>query len=102
MRRHVKNALIAAAITAVSGIVLFLAMAYSIEWLMIVAYPLNLPGLLPTYILGLGSGGDVGAVLPTDVAQYVLGFFVWWGVITLADNRAGAIKRKPEDAHPQV
>jgi hypothetical protein len=102
MKRHVKSALIAGAITAVSGIAFFLGMTRSMEWLIAATYPLNLPGLFLTYLLGLGSGGDVGAVLHTDLTQYVLTFLFWWGVLTLADARAGGAKRKPEDANPNA
>jgi hypothetical protein len=46
------------------------------------------PGLYLAYSLGLGSGAH-GAVVHTDIGQYVLTFLVWWGVLGLATARSG-------------
>jgi hypothetical protein len=75
MKRHVTSALIAGAMTAVSGIAFFLGISRSIAWLFGPAYLLMTPGLFLAFFLGLGSGAH-GAVLHTDVAQYVLTFLV--------------------------
>jgi hypothetical protein len=101
MKRHVTSALIAGAVTAVSGIAFFLGMSRSFEWLMAPAYILMAPGLILSFFLGLGSGAH-GAVLHTDFAQYVLTFLAWWGVFTLADARAGGAKREPKGPHPKA
>ena len=82
MKRHVRNALIAGAITATAGIVLYAAIVLSNEWLAAPAYMLMAPGMILVFFLGLGSGGH-GAVTHTDIAQYVVTFLVWWGLLTL-------------------
>ena len=97
MRRHLTSALIAAAITAVSGIAFFAGMSRTIGWLVAPAYVLMAPGLFLAFFLGFGSGGH-GAVLHTDVIPYLLTFIVWWGVVTFVDTRAGGAKRGPEGA----
>ena len=101
MKRHVTSALIAGAITAVSGIAFVLGMSRSIELLVAPAYLLMAPGLFLAFVLGLGSGAH-GAVLHTDFAQYALTFLVWWGLFTLADARAGGAKREPKRPHPKA
>jgi hypothetical protein len=98
MKRHVTSALIAAAVTAVSGIALFLGISRSIVWLFAPAYLLMGPGMYLAFFLGLGSGAH-GAVVHTDIAQYVLTFLLWWGVFTLA-GRADA-KREPKGVRPR-
>ena len=98
MKRHVTSALIAGAVTAVSGIAFFLGMSRSIEWLMAPAYLLLAPGLILSFFLGLGSGAH-GAVLHTDVANYVLTFLVWWGFLfalaSLPSRQDGTGGRQP-------
>jgi hypothetical protein len=101
MKRHVTSALIAGAMTAVSGIAFFLGISRSIAWLFGPAYLLMTPGLFLAFFLGLGSGAH-GAVLHTDFAQYVLTFLVWWGVVTFAGARAGGAKREPKGAQPKA
>jgi hypothetical protein len=93
---YVTSAVIAGAITAVGGTAYFFGMTRS-EWLIAAAYPLMFPGLFLTYLLGLGSGGDVGAVLHTDVALYVLTFLVWWGLITVVARVAGGSPKGEPD-----
>lgn len=83
MKRHVTSALWAGAITVVSGIGLFAGMSGSKGWFVIPAYVLMAPGLYLAFFLGLGSGAH-GAVLHTDIAHYVLTFFVWWGIVEFA------------------
>jgi hypothetical protein len=80
MKRLVTSALGAGAITAVSGIAFYLGMSRSLEWVIVLGYPLMAPGLFLAFFLGLGSGAH-GAVLQTDVANYVLTFLVWWGLL---------------------
>ena len=90
MKRHVTNALIAGAVTAIAGVALYAGIAASNAWLAAPAYMLMAPGMILVFFLGLGSGGH-GAVTHTDIAQYVLTFFVWWGLLTLLgrlDRRA--------------
>lgn len=101
MKRHVTSALIAGAITAVSGIAFFLGMSRSIEWLIASVYLLMAPGLFLAFFLGLGSGAH-GAVLHTDVAHYVLTFLMWWGVVALVSALAGGAKTEPERPHPKA
>jgi hypothetical protein len=91
MKRRVTSTLIAGAITAASGIAFFLGMSRSIEWLMASVYPLMAPGMFLAFFLGLGAHG---AVLHTDLAQYVLTFLVWWGLVTLAGALADGAKRE--------
>jgi hypothetical protein len=102
MKQHVTSALIAGAITAVSGIAFYLGMSRMIEWLAAPAYLLMAPGLFLAFFLGLGSGAH-GAVVHTDFVQYVVTFLVWWGVVaTLAGARADRAKRGPNGAHPNA
>ena len=97
MKRLVTSALRAAAITAVGGIAFYLGMSRSLEWL-VLGYPLMAPGLFPAFFLGLGSGAH-GAVLHTDVANYVLTFLVWWGLLfalaSLPSRQEGTGGRQP-------
>ena len=85
MKRHVTNALIAGAITAIAGVALYAGLSASNAWLAGPAYMLMAPGMILVFILGLGSGGH-GAVTHTDIAQYVLTFLVWWGLLTLVSS----------------
>jgi thiosulfate reductase cytochrome b subunit len=89
MTRHVMNALLAGALTAISGIGLFVGMSGSQGWLAAPAYVVVAPGLYLAFFLGLGSGGH-GAVLHTDIAQYVLTFWLWWGFVSLVARRGRA------------
>jgi hypothetical protein len=98
MKRLVASALGAGAITAVSGIAFYLGMSRSLEWLVVLGYPLMAPGLFLAFFLGLGSGGH-GAVLHTDVANYVLTLLVWWGLLfalaSLPSRQDGTGGRQP-------
>ena len=82
MKRHVMNALIAGAITAIAGVALYAGIAASNAWLAAPAYMLMAPGLILVFFFGLGSGGH-GAVIHTDIAPYLVTFLMWWGLLTL-------------------
>ena len=80
MKRFVLSALGAGVITAISGIGLVAGMTGSTAWFVGPAYVLMAPGLFVAFFLGLGSGAH-GAVIGTDVAQYVVNVLVWWGFL---------------------
>ena len=65
---------------------------------MVLGYSLMTPGLFPAFFLGLGSGAH-GAVLHTDIANYVLTFLVWWGLLfalaSLPSGQDGTGGRRP-------
>jgi hypothetical protein len=73
-------------------------MSRSLEWLIVLGYPLMTPGLFLAFFLGLGSGAH-GAVLHTDVANYVVTFLVWWGLLfalaSLPSRQEGTGGRQP-------
>ena len=93
VKRYVISALIAGAIAAVSGIAFFVGLSRSMEWLAVSVYPLLLLGLVLSFLLGLGSGAH-GAVIHTDVAQYVLNFLVWWAIFFFAGGYVGEARRR--------